>query len=57
MFCKGETLSVAGGQKGLAVVAVCQCVKINGFSSFRNSGNFYTSTVLELLSLAGKDGQ
>ena len=25
MFRKGETLCVAGGQRGLAVVAVCQC--------------------------------
>jgi len=25
LFCKGETLGVAGGQKGPAVVAVRQC--------------------------------
>jgi len=45
-----------GGQKGLAVVAVCPCRNKGVLFKFLNSGNFLTLTVLELLNLAGEDG-
>ena len=56
VFRKGETLRVAGGQKGLAVVAVCPRRNKGVLFKFLNSGNFLTLTVLNLLNFAGEDG-
>jgi len=56
MFWKGETLRIAGGQKGLAVVAVRPRRNKWVLFEFLNSGNFLTLTVLDPLYLAGEDG-
>ena len=56
MFWKGDNLSVAGGQKGLAVVAVCPRRNKGVLFSFISSGNFLTLTVSDLSNLARKDG-
>jgi len=45
-----------GGQKGLAVVAVCPRRNKGVLLKFLCSGNFLTLTVLDLLNLAGEDG-
>jgi hypothetical protein len=45
-----------GGQKSLAVVAVCPCRNKRVLFKFLNSGNFLTLTVLDLLNIAREDG-
>jgi hypothetical protein len=55
-FRKVETVRVVGGQKGLAVVAVCPFQSKRVFVQFLNSRHFLTLTVLDLLNLAGEDG-
>jgi hypothetical protein len=47
---------VAGGQKGLAVFAVCPRPNKGVLFEFLNSLDFLTLTVLDLLNLAGEDG-
>jgi hypothetical protein len=53
MFRKGETLRVAGGQKGLVVVAVCPCRNKRVLFKFLNNGNFLTLTVFRPLKSCG----